>query len=184
MPRVGVCLLAIACALLAPGVLEARLPLGKPPPSAAHEEPPKPDKPPKTTSGSSWLSAVDGVCDDALSARKALLASVSLNPSTTARKTLLRILTGTAAVEDQMLSRLAGIRPPHRDHATFTRDLHLFRARHAEDKRLIASLRGHWDARLLERQTRRDRGLNARLARVWSRLGAGACGRYFRSLRA
>src|SRR5439155_3536750 len=131
----------------------------------------------------SWLGAVDAVCDDGLRSRAALLAHISRNPSSTARKTLLRILTGTALVENRMLARLTKIRPPHRDRAVFTAAFRLFRARHAEDKRLIARLERRWNARLLERQSRRSRALNARLARLWDGLGASACGSYFRSLR-
>jgi hypothetical protein len=128
------------------------------------------------------LDTVEAVCDEGLNERQALLADVSRNPSYTARRTLLRILTGTDLVEDRMLGQLARIRPPREDRAAFDEALRLFRGRHAEDKRLIASLRRGWNARRLERQARRDRVLNAQLALLWADLGAGACARYFQSL--
>src|SRR5919201_3550055 len=155
MRRVGLSLLAVSCSLLAPAALEARVPLDKPPPSAPDRSrpephkapdrnPAEPHKPPPKGGGSSstaWLDTVDAVCDEGLKERQALLADVSRNPSSTARNTLLRILTGTGLIEDRMLSQLAKIRPPQADRAAFDGAVRLFRDRHAEDKRLISSLR-------------------------------------------
>ena len=183
MRREGLCLLAVACALLAPAAAEARPP-DKPAPSAPDKNPPNPNKPPKGGGSAStdWLDTADAVCDQGLRERQALLTDVSRSPSSTARKTLLRILTGTDLVEERMLRGLSKVRPQREERAAFDGALRLFRDRHAENERLIASLRRKWNARRLENQARRDRVLNGRLALLWSDLGAGACVRYFDSL--
>jgi hypothetical protein len=123
-----------------------------------------------------WLTQSNSACRDAKRGRAAVIAEVSHLPSKTARKTLLRILSGTAHVETGLLAQLRRVDPPASVSAAFDRAL-------IEDARLIVRLERRWNASLLERQTRRDRFLNVRLVHVWQGLRAAACVSYFRVLR-
>jgi hypothetical protein len=183
MRRAAIGVLAIAWALAVPAWVVAGVPQGKPPPQPAHAKPSASSKPPKRgSSPTEWTAAADAACSQGLAARKALLTDVGLHPSSTARGTLLRILGGTVSIESRMLSSLAPLQPPRQVRASFRAASRLFRTRHAEDRTLVVALRTHWNIRLLERQTRRDRMLNARLARRFAALGATGCSAYFRSL--
>ena len=159
MRRIGVA--AIAATLAVSGLAQAR---------------PAADRP-------HWLVQTNAACLDTARERAAVVRNVSRLPSRTARGTLLRLLSGTSRTETRLLRRLSGVHPPRSNAAAFARTVARFRARHAEDARLITRLQSRWDARLLERQTRSDRIANIRLARLWDGLGADACARYFRSLR-
>jgi hypothetical protein len=130
-----------------------------------------------------WLTQSNSACRDAKRGRAAVIAEVSHLPSKTARKTLLRILSGTAHVETGLLAQLRRVDPPASVSAAFDRALVLLETRHIEDARLIVRLERRWNASLLERQTRRDRFLNVRLVHVWQGLRAAACVSYFRVLR-
>ena len=163
MRRLGVAAVAVAGTLAVSG------------PAHAHRA---------ATVASPWLARSNASCRDTARERAAVVRNVSRLPSSTARRTLLRILSGTARAESRLLRRLSRIHPPHSRAAAFARTVALLRTRHAEDVQLITRLERRWDARLLERQTRRDRAANARLGRLWDRLDATACARYFRSLRA
>jgi hypothetical protein len=116
-----------------------------------------------------------------LRARKAVLERARRAPAKTPRETLTRILQGFVRVEGGMLAALDRVQPPQRKAAAFSDAVVRFRARRAEDALLLARLRRRWDAALLEAQMRRDRAANARLARLWARLGSAACARYFRA---
>ena len=104
-------------------------------------------------------------------------------PSRTARRTLLRILSGTARAESRLVVRLGRVHPPVATATSFAGMLALFRERHAEDERTIMSLERRWNAQLVERQARRDRLVNLRLERRCRSIGVGSCASYFKSLR-
>jgi len=184
VPRSSIAVLAAAAVLAWPAAILAQKPPDKPPSggNASSAKPPKPDRKPKPRS-KSWAQQANAICRDGVRNRETVLDGVRKKPPPSVRKALLQIIAGTVAGEVVMISGLEQLGPSSSSRAASTRALALFRTRNREDALLLARLRKHWSAKVLERQARRDRATNDRLAKQWAGLGSSTCSAYFQLLK-